>query len=135
MFIQVSCSSEASAPHEIIEARMDTTVELSFGQTAVLDQGPLEVMFFDVGSDSRCPEDVTCVWAGDVEIQLMVTENNKELSWVLHSHPDFSNQYSTGEYTIKLSKVEPSPKSYQKISKEEYRISLIISKNDGGDWT
>ena len=50
-------------------AQDSTTVEvpkilakLPLGKTYTLDQ--VELVFVDVLSDSRCPKDVTCVWAG-----------------------------------------------------------------------
>jgi hypothetical protein len=51
-------------------ARTDT-VSVRLGSSAVLDGGRLELKFEARVAESRCPANVTCVWAGDAHVRLI----------------------------------------------------------------
>lgn len=50
-------------------AALPTEVTLQYGQDRRVD-GMLRLSFSDVLEDSRCPVDVTCVWAGNAKVQV-----------------------------------------------------------------
>jgi len=41
--------------------------------------GEVTVLFKEVISDSRCPKQVTCIWAGEAKVLLEIYENGKFL--------------------------------------------------------
>src|SRR5205085_7430920 len=49
-------------------ARIGHEFELKAGRVVTLDGGHLRIRFARVESDSRCPVDVECVWAGNAEL-------------------------------------------------------------------
>ncbi|HEX8297698.1 MAG TPA: hypothetical protein VF594_00945, partial [Rubricoccaceae bacterium] len=62
----------ASAPAETAEPEVAPTgeVRIALGESADVDSVP--VRFVSVVEDSRCPPDVTCVWAGRARVQLSI---------------------------------------------------------------
>ena len=55
-----ACGRDGSA------AALNAPIQLAPGQSAVFEAEKLEVQFVDIDSDSRCPSDVTCLWAGEI---------------------------------------------------------------------
>jgi hypothetical protein len=81
----------------------------------------MEVRFVAVTEDSRCPRDVTCIWAGEVKVQLEILETAKAASQV-----EVLEGGSTvaGEYRVTLVRVEPQPMSTARIAPQDYRATL-----------
>lgn len=52
---------------------------LKLGQTAFIESDALQETFLDVISDSGCPVDVQCVWAGEAVISINITKNAQDL--------------------------------------------------------
>ncbi len=74
-------------------------------------------------SDSRCPLNVQCIWAGTVEVQATVESKaeNKELVFKLNEPQTF------GDYLITLIEVAPA-KSSEAIPDSSYRFTFEIKK-------
>jgi hypothetical protein len=94
----------------------------------------IQIKFMDVLSDSRCPEDVTCIWAGQVVALIEVYKNKmllekKELIFQPGKNTDekLSTLYTSENKTIMAISVLPYPKSKDKIKKEDYYLQLEIS--------
>jgi hypothetical protein len=70
-------------------------VPITFGKPFTLDQGGnftarqvatnWNLRFARVLKDSRCPVNVTCVWAGDAELELKVSKDKQQKTIVLHT--------------------------------------------------
>ena len=86
----------------------------------------MKVRFVAVTEDSRCPRDVTCIWAGEVKVQLEIQQASKAASQV-----ELLEGGSTvaGEYRVTLVRVEPQPTSTAKIAPQDYRATLKIDKS------
>ncbi len=76
-------------------------------------------------TDSRCPSDVTCVWAGQVNVTLQVQNNNSKT--ILSLVDPSKNSITLDKYTIKLANVEPHPTSGKKISLSDYVVTIKIN--------
>src|SRR5262245_64416546 len=66
-----ACGRDGSA------ATLNAPIQLAPGQSAVFDGEDLEVKLVAVDSDSRCPSDVTCVWAGEVIARIAVRKDRR----------------------------------------------------------
>ena len=113
------------------EYRLQLIVEfsLSVGQTAVIGKQALQITFEDVVEDSRCPSDVTCIWAGRVSCIIKIVQDSSEYRMVL-TEPGLTDQYATvtyEEYQLAFH-VTPYPEAAQPIQKGEYRLHLIVNK-------
>src|SRR5688572_4335096 len=100
------------------------TFSLRAGETAQVEGTQVQVAFKRVENDSRCPQDVTCVWAGDALVQLEVAV--ARTAWVpvpLHTtlEPRKAGQFG---YTFELVGLSPQPTSSQAIPAGNYTASL-----------
>lgn len=78
-------------------------------------------------SDSRCPEGVVCIWAGEVTAKGEWTENNNKSTFEIHSVTD--QQKQPDGYTMKIVDAQPYPKYGTDSKPEDLAISLLIQKN------
>jgi hypothetical protein len=102
-------------------------VELRPGNSARLADG-LEVRFDGVRSDSRCPSDVQCVWAGDATVAISVMPpGDRRVERELHTQLD-ATETVVNDYTIKLRALTPSPRTDRPIRPDDYVATLIISR-------
>lgn len=101
------------------------------------------VTFADV-TDSRCPEGVQCVWAGNVVVDLDITpvqSSNNEIRKLkmclgdctpLYPAKGFVEKdtafvtYGGVNYTLILSDVSPYPAANRTFQKEDYSIKLDV---------
>jgi hypothetical protein len=70
--IVIGCGA-ATEPDADVRVRLltvPTEVVLRHGQEVRVQEGLLRLTFVQVLEDSRCPEDVTCVWEGNAKIQI-----------------------------------------------------------------
>ena len=102
---------------------------LAPGQTARIDSEGMDIRFVDVTGDSRCPQGVECIWAGQVSCAVDITKNNI-LNQVTLSDSAGSGA-STGQdfqnYHIFFS-VTPSPAAGKQIAGGDYRLTLTVSQ-------
>lgn len=113
-------SAGAPAPHE---AALNQDIRLAPGERALFGPQKLDVEFVRVVEDSRCPTDVTCVWAGEVKVQLSTRID----AGAAVQHEITAGQYATvGELRLIVVQVQPERISTHKISPEEYRVTLKV---------
>jgi hypothetical protein len=85
----------------------------------------------NVYDDSRCPEGVTCIWAGEVSVTIVVYKNKKlveEKKLTLNSKNKEANSKWFSNYLPKNPKeidVSPYPKQGQTINPQKYYIKII----------
>ena len=100
--------------------------ELKAGAVSTLPDGS-RLRFERVQSDSRCPMDVMCVWAGDAIVSVTLKpEKGAAESREVHTQPDGS-QISYANYTIKLTALTPYPRSNQEIPANGYIATFVVS--------
>ena len=116
-----ACSGSASS----LESALNFPVQLAPGQAAVIKDENLEVQFVGISSDSRCPSDVTCVWAGEVVVQLAVRSDSKTTQ-----HEVRESQGATiANHTVTVLQVlPPRGSSQQTIARADYRVTLKVAR-------
>lgn len=85
------------------------------------------VFTVDSISDYRCPKDVVCIWAGDVDLYFDININLVRTDTLIRLYRN--NPVEIGNYTWKVLEVNPLLNHYQTIDQEDYRIKLQIEKN------
>lgn len=105
------------------ESFADKKIKLHIGQTISADD--LKFTFLDV-DDSRCPSDVTCVWAGQVTATIQI-ENQTHTKTVDFMPSDSYTFFSP--YKIILLDVSPHPISTEKP--DDYIATLVMFGLDG----
>jgi hypothetical protein len=91
----------------------------------------LRVKFVSVPEDSRCPSDVNCVWAGNAVVTVEFAEGECTTTLRLNTHhnPQSPENAKAGPYRVKLVKLDPYPRSTQKISAGDYTATLVVTKD------
>ncbi|WP_129645045.1 hypothetical protein [Peristeroidobacter agariperforans] len=118
----VACKSGGAAASRA--ASLDQEIQLAPRQQAVFEPHGLTVEFVRVVEDSRCPTDLTCVWAGEVKVQLSTRIDVA----AAEQHEITAGQHATvGEFQLFVVKVEPERVSTREISADEYRVTLKAS--------
>jgi len=115
----------AASTQETQAVNLGINVTLAPGAAISSKTADVTVRFVAVTEDSRCPSDVTCVWAGEVKVRLEIQEASKVASPV-----EILEGSSTvaGVYRVTLVRVEPQPVSTAKIAPQDYRATLKIDK-------
>ncbi|MEO9277110.1 MAG: hypothetical protein ABI340_04945 [Nitrososphaera sp.] len=119
-------------PHAFSEdmenVQLGTNFEISTNRTISIQPQGLMIQLVNV-TDSRCPSDVTCVWAGQASIDLALQMNGKNNLLTLVSSAGNSSTKAVGIYIIHLVKVDPYPTSKKHLQLSDYIISLKVTAN------
>lgn len=91
------------------------------------------IQFKKVISDSRCPKDVTCIWAGEAKVMIAVLENGKiteEKIVTLNGQNkiDLSFLGLKDVFSLKALDLIPYPVSTHKIKDSEYCLKIQLNK-------
>jgi len=115
-----ACSPDAPSQ---VRGDLPATVVLEPGVAVSVAGTDLELRLIEIVSDSRCPRDLTCVWAGEVQVRLSVSSGNTPAQ----EHEVIAgNTVTVGAYLIGVDKVEPEPVDNQKISPRDYRATVRV---------
>ena len=94
-------------------------------QAVVAVKAGIQVQFVSIVEDSRCPRDVTCVWAGETKARVLVRIDKQTPT----SHDIVVGQpISIGAYRISVVAVQPHPVSAAKIKPNDYRAIIKVEK-------
>ena len=107
----------------LIEPKLDDEIQIKFGESVTLEKGKLTIKFKSLVGDSRCPQGVVCVWAGNAEVILEVSKNKIAFNTTLDPR-----QQVVGDYNIQLRDVIPDPKAGEELKPEDYSIKIVVSK-------
>ena len=135
LFLSFGCAmlfafSGALANAHAKVAQLDREFTLKAGEQVTLKRTRLRIKFVTVENDSRCPKDVTCVWAGNaaVRFQLSVGRRSKTVTLNTSGNATFVREVEYQGYKVKLVDLSPSPLSKQKIAASAYTATLLVSK-------
>ncbi|MEX2154755.1 MAG: hypothetical protein WD825_15545 [Gemmatimonadaceae bacterium] len=101
---------------------------LAPGQRVTISDSDLSLEFERVTSDSRCPKDVQCVWAGNAAIRLKVVEQMSEPRLVeLDTYGD-RQKAQLGMFELQVVALTPDPVSTERIEPRQYRLTLRLTE-------
>jgi hypothetical protein len=93
------------------------------GETVILDG--VKITPLDVTEDSRCPEGVTCIWAGTVKIKTRIERNGlveeKELTLLVAEKP-----LKAGNVNVLLKAVKPTKAVSVPITPDDYIFTFSL---------
>ena len=128
----VGCKSATEEPlnsdpeSAVVVSEVGQTFDLRPGQTARVGGNALLIGFRGVAQDSRCPTDVTCVWAGDAELRIQATVGR--MAWSSFTlHTNLQPQSARfRENTITVLGLRPAPRSTDRIPSGSYVVTLRV---------
>jgi hypothetical protein len=122
-----SCAEDS----ECIDTAIGEEIKIQVFETANYCSDNFSITFNAYPNESRCPTDVTCVWAGFVEVELLINEKGKKSILNLSSEPNVSGlpvQANFGDYSIKLIDVIPYPATNIRIDPNQFKVILLVEK-------
>jgi len=122
----------AANPHSsgALDVRLGREFKLKPGRQVTVKGTKLRIRFVAVENDSRCPSDVTCVWAGNaaVQLQLGTGRDSKTVTLNTSMSPSFAGETEYRGYKVKLVDLSPYPRSDRKIARRDHTATLLVSK-------
>ena len=118
-----AASASAPAPHSFW---------LRYGEKLTLPDRALTVQFMRV-KDSRCPKDVTCIWAGHAAVTLKVAAPRAAATSIVigTAAPAGMNlpfEASVGPYRFSLLGLEPDNSQAAPVASKQYRARIQVSR-------
>lgn len=106
-----------------VNPEIGKTFKINLGQTLEFQGADLRVTFEELLEDSRCPEGVTCVWAGNGRVSIKLNELQAELNTYLDP-----KSIDLSGYEIELLSLAPYPKINNEIEQEEYILEMMVTE-------
>jgi len=121
--VSAGCARNPNQPSDL---PLRQSVELRAGSSATLDGG-LTIAFDRVTSDSRCPMNAFCVWAGDAIVAVSLSQGpGGPAARELHTDARSADaSYLT--YSIKLLRLAPYPQTDREIRPEDYVATIEVT--------
>jgi hypothetical protein len=125
-----SVGTTESVSPRTLAAEVGRDITLAPGDVARV-AGGFAVRFDRIAEDSRCPEDVVCVTAGDAIAEVRrVGEGGVARVSVLGTF-ETPRHVDLGGYVVEVIDLTPSPNSTRSIDPADYRLTLVIMQSTG----
>ena len=118
----------AQQPRKAEVIRLGQEFELKINQKATIEGEGLAVAFESVLEDSRCPEGVDCIWAGNAKIKIRLSKPTQAPGAVELNTGINPKSSSFLDYEIKLVALNPRRKADKPLEPNEYKATLIVAK-------
>jgi hypothetical protein len=113
--------TETPTPTPLPETRPLGTASLHIGETARYEGLSIELL--GVTSDSRCPEGVTCIWAGTLHTDVRIITPSSATTTTMM----LGNSIMTDAHTITLTGAFPTPKEGEPIVPADYMLTFTVA--------
>jgi hypothetical protein len=108
-------------------APIDSDFTLRDGQMLSVEESGVRIRLLGVPEDSRCAQDVQCVWSGNAVVELEVRAPGVTDTLALNTHVG-ARDGIVGEYMISLIGLAPAPLTTRRIEQAEYRATLRVTR-------
>jgi len=102
----------------------------SLQQGEMMKFGDRSIRFKNVISDSRCPKDVTCIWAGEAIISVEIFENGSciEEKLIVVASTNIPLNYSIGKKTFSIEQLSlsPFPSVKDRDISKDYKLQIKL---------
>jgi len=130
--VATACAAALAAPvtpSATATSRAAADVIVRVGETATPAGFGVTLTLTDVRDDSRCPVDVSCVWAGDATVVLAVTPDGGQVrEVVLHLANETARAAEVAGVRIQFAALYPERQATATIRRDEYRATLSLSR-------
>ena len=110
-----------------VTAGVGEVFTIGINQSAQITGEDMTIKFDEVIGDSRCPQNVTCVWQGVASSRITINYQGTDYSIVLNM-PGLTDkaEETFAHYTLTYN-LNPYPREGEKISPKEYRLTLTVT--------
>jgi len=85
----------------------------------------LTVKFLSLVEDSRCPQGVDCIWAGNAQIKVEISNGTTKETFVMNTNTGPKGASFSG-FAIYLTELTPYPKANVKYAANAYKATFEI---------
>ncbi|HEY9405694.1 MAG TPA: hypothetical protein VIQ24_23795 [Pyrinomonadaceae bacterium] len=104
------------------------TVQVRVGREASVTAHRLKIRFVAVREDSRCPEGVQCIWAGNARVAVRLSHAGRRAANVELNTMKEPQEITYGNYTIKMTNLAPRPTQNRPPKARDYVATFVVSK-------
>jgi hypothetical protein len=104
------------------------TIVVLYNQTIQIGETTRSLRFDTLFRDSRCPEDVNCIWQGAWEIGMKLMDKDITYSLKLGTYLQRTLDTTVAGTTIHVLDLLPRPNTSVKHAKSDYRAVVVIKK-------
>ena len=135
LILLTTCDNEES---ENIYVNINETFTLKCGESVIVKPDNLDLGFYEVISDSRCPTNLRCFWEGAAEIKVWICEPGQSAKFIkLPIYGDVTYEdtirhvvVDTLGYQLSLLHLDPYPDEFEERDYSEYEATIFISNID-----
>lgn len=109
------------------EAQSVQSATIRINQSKKFSRSKLTVKFIELVEDSRCPQGVDCVWAGNARIKIEVSNGRSRETFEVNTNVG-ARGASFGGYAINFIGLTPYPRANVRLSRNAYRATFEISR-------
>lgn len=127
-FLLPFLTSFAEPSRRVKQAQLGKEFTLKVGEQAHIKEAGLKITFSTVAEDSRCPQGVNCIWAGNGRVVLKASRGRSKAADVQVNTEIEPKRDRVGEYEVRLVNLNPYPKEGTPIKRGEYVATLVVAK-------
>lgn len=132
LILFATCDNEES---ENIYVNINEIFTLKCGESVIVKPDNLDLGFYEVISDSRCPTNLQCFWEGIAEIKVWICEPGQSAKFIkLPIYGDVTYEdtirhvvIDTLDYQLSLLQLDPYPDEFEERDYSEYEATIFIS--------
>lgn len=132
--IGTGCSTAVGTTESVLPrtltAAVGRDIALAPGEVAQLPDG-FAVRFDRIAEDSRCPEDVVCVTAGDAIAELRRVGEGSAVRVSVLGTFETPRQADLGDYVVEVIDLTPPPNTKRLLDPADYRLTIVIMRATG----
>ena len=113
-------------PSKEVATGEEFTVKI--GEQVLVKDTNLTVRFLRVAEDSRCPVDVTCVWAGNARLEFELRVSKKKHALASLNTTLNPKETHFKKFRVRLLKLNPGRKQGVPANPADYEATLIVEK-------
>jgi hypothetical protein len=123
----VIASSGCTAVQTAAVVEPGASFTLAPGQAATVKGTNTRITFNRVREDSRCPVDVTCIWAGEAKIEIVISRSGAEDVRILSITPP-NNEAAVGNLRIRFVSLAPVPRQADANVPRKYLAGFVVDQ-------
>lgn len=111
-----------------IFAARPENVTINAGLSKTSKTGKIKITFVRIEEDSRCPEDTTCVWAGNAKVKIKLAKG-KKAARTFHLNSTLDPKVITFEgYDIAFVDLSPQ-RTMSKVAAHNVQLTVSITRH------
>ncbi len=109
------------------EAQSVQRASIKINNQKRFSQSKLTVKFVSLVEDSRCPQGVDCIWAGNAKIKVEISNGRSRETFEINTNVG-ARGAQFGGYAINLTELTPYPRANARLNRYAYKATFEIRR-------